>query len=89
MSKQSQHCVAMSDVRRRDNAYILWAAIESECGEALRAWSAAKPSQRASAYAAYRAALEREEAAARHLAQVSIFTGAPAAVAPAAVGDSP
>jgi hypothetical protein len=71
MSKQSQHCVAVSDIRRRDNAYILWAATESECGQALQAWGAASPSQGASAYAVYRAALEREEAAARHLERIS------------------
>jgi hypothetical protein len=88
MGKQAQHCVAASDIRRRDNAYILWAATESECGEALRAWWAASPSQGASGYAGYRAALEREEAAARHLEQVSRPTETSAAVPETAAGEA-
>ena len=50
-----------------DDAYLVWFSAESECERALRAWSPRSDAQRAAAYFAYRAALDREEAAARHL----------------------
>jgi hypothetical protein len=88
MGKQSQHCVAVSETRRRENAYILWAATESACGDALTAWFAASPRQRPTAYAVYRAALEREEAAARHLEQISVTTGSCPEAVPTPLGES-
>ena len=75
MSKQAQHCGSVSDIRRRDNAYILWAATETACDEALRVWRAAPRGESKAAYAAYCAALEREEAAARHLERLSMSVG--------------
>ena len=59
-------CVAIS-VRLLDDAYLAWFGAESECEQALRDWFAARGGQRATAYLAYRAALDREEAAARDL----------------------
>jgi hypothetical protein len=87
MGTQGQHCAAVSEMRRRDNAYILWAATESESGDALGAWFAAVPSRRPSAYAVYRAALEREEAAARHLERLSGLTGSCVALSDAPLGE--
>ena len=59
--------VAEIGVRLLDDAYITWFAAESECEQALRAWFGATPNTRAGAYASYRAALDREDAAARDL----------------------
>jgi hypothetical protein len=55
--------VAEIGVRLLDDAYMAWFAAESECEQALRAWldgASGKPA----AHFAYRAALDREEAAA-------------------------
>jgi hypothetical protein len=54
-------------VRLIDDAYTAWFNAESESGCALRAWWASRGSDRARAYTAYRAALDREEAAALDL----------------------
>lgn len=54
-------------VRLLDDAYITWLAAESECEQALRAWLAGPGHNRKEMYYAYRAALDREEAAARDL----------------------
>ena len=48
-----------------------WYVAAAVCSEALRRWESAGPMDRADAYAAYRAALEREEAAARELARAA------------------
>ena len=49
------------------DVYCAWFNAEQESGAALRAWYAASPAARPAGYAAYRAALDREEAAARGL----------------------
>jgi hypothetical protein len=54
-------------VRLLDDAYLAWFSAESECEGALRAWFQAAGAQRAGAYLTYRAALDREQAAARDL----------------------
>ena len=54
-------------VRLLDDAYLAWCGAESESEAALQTWWQATDSSRSVAYAAYRAALEREEAAARDL----------------------
>jgi hypothetical protein len=59
--------VAEIGVRLLDDAYLAWFGAESECEGALRAWFQAAGSARADAYLSYRAALEREAAAARDL----------------------
>ena len=59
--------VAEIGVRLFDEAYLAWLSAESDCEIALRAWfEAARPGRRP-AYLAYRAALDREEAAALDL----------------------
>ena len=55
------HWGTVSDV------YCEWFNAEQESGAALRAWYAAAPAQRAAGFAGYRAALDREEAAAKRL----------------------
>ena len=59
--------VAEIGVRLLDDAYLAWFSAESESETALRAWFGSGGSQRESAYLAYRAAADREEAAARDL----------------------
>jgi hypothetical protein len=54
-------------IRLVDDAYMTWFAAARECERALRAWQRAEPR----AYWAYRAALDREEAAARDLERLS------------------
>ena len=58
-------------IRLADDAYMAWSMAEEHCAAALRAWSAAGTGRRAAARAAYRAALDREEAAARDLERLS------------------
>jgi hypothetical protein len=59
--------LAAIGVRLLDDAYLAWFRAESESEGALRTWWQTTGSSRSVAYAAYRAALEREEAAARDL----------------------
>jgi hypothetical protein len=54
-------------VRVLDDAHLTWVAAEIESEHTLRAWFDADARQRAGAYLAYRAAVDREEAAARDL----------------------
>jgi hypothetical protein len=54
-------------VRVLDDAHMTWIAAEVESEHALRAWFDAGGPQGAGAYLAYRAAVDREEAAARDL----------------------
>jgi hypothetical protein len=56
--------------RLADGAYMVWQAAQIECDLALRAWHAAGPGFSATAHVAYRAALDREEAAARDLEEL-------------------
>jgi hypothetical protein len=50
-----------------DDGYLAWFTAESECERVLHAWFDASAGDRATAYCVYRAALDREEAAAQHL----------------------
>lgn len=59
--------LAAIGVRLLDDAYLAWFSAESESGDALRAWWHSTGSSRPTAYAVYRAALDREEAAAHDL----------------------
>ncbi|MCW3013852.1 MAG: hypothetical protein JWO02_944 [Solirubrobacterales bacterium] len=52
-------------IRLADEAYMSWRAAQIACHQALEAWLAADVCDRAAANCAYRAALDREEAAAR------------------------
>lgn len=68
--------VAEIGVRLLDDAYLAWFSAESECERALHAWFHATGCSEAQAYFSYRAALDREEAAARDLARLAGLTEA-------------
>jgi hypothetical protein len=60
--------LAALGVRPLEDAHLVWFSAELESGRALQAWFASTGSPgEAAAYATYRAALDREEAAARAL----------------------
>jgi hypothetical protein len=59
--------LAVIGVRVLDDAHMTWLAAEVESGHALRAWFKGPEADRAAAYLLYRAAVDREEAAARDL----------------------
>jgi hypothetical protein len=67
MTDHTQTESAAIGVRLLDDAYLAWFGAESECEQALRAWFEARGGERSSAYLAYQAALDREEAAAHDL----------------------
>jgi hypothetical protein len=66
--------LAQIGVRLLDDAYLAWLSAEAECQRMLEAWSGATSGGGGTAYVAYRAALDREEAAARDLQRVSEAT---------------
>lgn len=66
MIEKVEHDVAEIGVRLLDGAYVAWLVEETESERALRAWFEAG-SNNQEAYLSYRAAVEREEAAARDL----------------------
>ncbi|MGB0096573.1 MAG: hypothetical protein WBP81_29050 [Solirubrobacteraceae bacterium] len=70
----TSHDLAVIAVRVLDDARMTWVAEEVESEHALRAWSDADAPQAAGAYLAYRAAVDREEAAARDLQRLSELT---------------
>ena len=59
--------------RLADGAYIAWRSAQIECDLALAAWHAAGPGRRPTARVVYRAALDREEAAARDLEELTVL----------------
>ena len=63
--------IAAIGIRLCDDAYMVWLAAAADAENALRAWFDATPGERVSRYFAYRAALDREEAAARDLERLS------------------
>ena len=67
MPENTQTECAAIGVRLLDDAYLAWFGAESDCEQALRSWFEAGGEERSSAYLAYMAALDREEAAARDL----------------------
>ena len=67
MIDKAETQVAAIGVRLLDDSYLAWFSAESECEQALHAWFRTTGDLRATAYFAYRAALDREEAAARDL----------------------
>jgi hypothetical protein len=62
-----QRELAEIGVRLIDGAYMAWLVAERECEQAMSEWQDERPG----AYWAYRAALDREEAAARDLERLS------------------
>jgi hypothetical protein len=67
INRTTSHGLAVIAVRVLDDAHMTWVAAEVESEHALRAWFKGAASHRAAAYLAYRAAVDREEAAARDL----------------------
>jgi hypothetical protein len=61
-------------VRVLDDAHMAWVAAEVDSGNALHAWFVAGAPKGAGAYRTYRAAVDREEAAARDLQRLSELT---------------
>jgi hypothetical protein len=61
-------------VRLLDEAFLAWSFACSQCTHALRAWFEAPRRDRAGASWAYRAALDREEAAARDLERLTALS---------------
>ena len=75
MRERRAHDTAIRDVagialRLHDDVYVAWSRAQVECHAALRAWLDSGARNSASYYA-YRAALDREEAAALDLEQLS------------------
>jgi hypothetical protein len=66
--------VAVIAVRVLDDAHMTWVAAEVDSEHALTAWFDARAAQRPGAYLAYRAAVDREEAAARDLERLCELT---------------
>ena len=66
--------IALIGVDLLDDVEAAWLAAEYEAERALRSWLNASGQQRARASAAYRAALDREEAAARELERLHELT---------------
>jgi hypothetical protein len=62
--------VAKIGIRLIDDAHIAWVAAESDSEQALRAWFD-RPFRRNDLYYVYRAALDREEAAALDLQRLA------------------
>jgi uncharacterized protein YeaO (DUF488 family) len=71
MARRVSREVAIIGIRLADEAYMSWCTAEVQCQDALRAWFDARPHDRAEANCAYRAALDREQAAARDLESLS------------------
>lgn len=80
--KNTDRDVAAIGIRLLDDAYAAWAAAEGECECALRAWQ--ESHRPPAAYPAYRAALDREEAAARDLERLTEIAASYPALAAAA-----
>jgi hypothetical protein len=68
------HDLAVIAVRVLDDAHLTWVAAEVDSDHALHAWFAAGAPKAAGAYLTYRAAVDREEAAARDLERLSELT---------------
>jgi hypothetical protein len=66
--------LAVIAVRLLDDAHMTWVAAELDSEDTLRAWFDADAAQGADTYLAYRAALDREAAAARDLQRLSELT---------------
>ena len=67
INRSTSRDLAVIGVRLLDDAHMTWVAAELESDQALRTWVEAPTRDRAAAYLAYRAAVDREEAAAHDL----------------------
>jgi hypothetical protein len=66
--------LAVIGIRVLDDAHMNWIAAEADAEHALRVWFEAATPHRADAYLAYRAAVDREEAAAHDLQRLHALT---------------
>ena len=74
INRNTSRDLAVIAVRVLDDAYMTWVAAEVESEHALHAWFDADAPRGAGPYLAYRAAVDREEAAARDLHRLSELT---------------
>ena len=73
-NRQASRDLGVIGVRLLDDAHMTWVAAEVESEHALHAWFEAAASHHAAAYLAYRAAVDREDAAARDLQRLYELT---------------
>ena len=71
MARTISREIASIRIRLVDEAYMSWCTAQTQCQNAQRAWFDAGPRDRAEANWAYRAALDREQAAASDLKSLS------------------
>jgi hypothetical protein len=71
MARRISSQVASVGIGLVDEAYMSWRTAQMQCQDALRAWFEARPRDRADANSVYRAALDREQAAALDLEWLS------------------
>ena len=64
---RKRHELAEIGIRLLDEAHVAWQRAELECEQALRAWYDGPPRTNIDRYLSYRAALDREQAAAHDL----------------------
>ena len=64
---RKRHDLAEIGIRLLDEAHVAWQRAELECEHALGAWYGASPRASVDLYLSYRAALDREQAAAHDL----------------------
>lgn len=74
INRNTSRDLAAIGVRLVDDAHMTWVAAELESEHALRAWFDAATPEGADAYLAYRAAVDREHAAACDLQRLSELT---------------
>jgi hypothetical protein len=71
MARRMSRELASVEIRLIDEAHMSWCTAQVQCETALRAWFEAGPHDRAEANCVYRAALDREQAAAHDLESLS------------------
>ena len=74
INRNASRDLAVIAVRVLDDAHMTWVAAEVDSDQALHAWFDAGAPTVAGAYLTYRAAVDREEAAARDLQRLSELT---------------
>jgi hypothetical protein len=74
INRNTSRDLAVIAVRALHDARMTWVAAEVDSEHALRVWFDAGTAQGAVAYDAYRAAVDREEAAARELQRLAELT---------------
>jgi hypothetical protein len=72
--RDANHDLAVIAVRVLDDAHMAWVAAEVDSDHALHGWFAAGAPKGAGGYLTYRAAVDREKAAARDLGRLAELT---------------